>query len=122
MHGAGGRGSGVGEDAGVGGQGLGVREIHGASPTTDPAFKPRDITVTSTISKLMLLTEEEFRVAFKGSPVKRAKWRGLFRNAAAALASRDDAEAIAALEHALNDPEELVRDAAAAALDQICGR
>ena len=61
-------------------------------------------------------------MAFKGSPVKRAKWRGLFRNAAAALASRDDAEAIAALEHALNDPEELVRDAAAAALDQICGR
>jgi epoxyqueuosine reductase len=85
---------GVGEDAGVRedahgvrGQGSGAGEIHGASPTTDPAFKPRDITVTSSISKLMLLTEEEFRVAFKGSPVKRAKWAGLKRNVLAAARS-----------------------------------
>ena len=33
------------------------------------------------------------------------------RNAALALAGRDDAEAIAALEHALNDPEALGREA-----------
>jgi len=38
---------------------------------------------------------------------------------ATALASRDYAEAIAALEHALNDPEKVVSDAAAAALGQI---
>jgi epoxyqueuosine reductase QueG len=29
--------------------------------------------------------EEEFREKFKESPVKRAKWRGLMRNAAAAM-------------------------------------
>ncbi len=34
---------------------------HGASPTTEPAFQPRDITVNSTVQDLLLLTEEEFR-------------------------------------------------------------
>ncbi len=31
-----------------------------------------------------MLTAEQFRVAFKGSPVKRAKYAGLRRNALAA--------------------------------------
>ena len=43
----------------------------------------------------------------------------MLRNAVAALAGRDDAEAIAALEHAMNDPEELVKDAARFALGHI---
>jgi epoxyqueuosine reductase len=34
---------------------------------------------------LISLSEEEFRAAFRGSPVKRAKWRGLVRNACVAL-------------------------------------
>jgi epoxyqueuosine reductase len=34
---------------------------------------------------LISLTEEEFRAMFRGSPVKRAKWRGLVRNACVAI-------------------------------------
>jgi epoxyqueuosine reductase len=34
---------------------------------------------------LISLTEDEFRRVFRGSPVKRAKWRGLLRNACVAL-------------------------------------
>lgn len=34
---------------------------------------------------LVTLSEEEFRRIFRGSPVKRAKWRGLVRNACVAL-------------------------------------
>ena len=34
---------------------------------------------------LISLTEEEFRDVFRGSPVKRAKWRGLVRNACVAI-------------------------------------
>lgn len=87
-----------------------------AVPTEDPAFQPRDITTNSKVTDLLLLTGEEFRANFKGSPVKRAKRRGLLRNATVSLCARDDAEAIVALEHALNDPEPLVRDAAEASL------
>ena len=34
---------------------------------------------------LISLTEEEFRELFRGSPVKRTKWRGLMRNACVAI-------------------------------------
>lgn len=34
---------------------------------------------------LVSLTEEEFRRVFRGSPVKRTKWRGLLRNACVAI-------------------------------------
>ncbi|MCW3098634.1 MAG: putative iron-sulfur cluster binding protein [Chthonomonadaceae bacterium] len=91
-------------------------------PTEEPAFQPRDVTVNSSVTDLLYLTEEEFREKFKGSPVKRAKRRGLLRNAAAALCMRADADAVAALEHALNDPEPLVREAAGRSLDAIRSR
>jgi epoxyqueuosine reductase QueG len=58
-------------------------------PTSEPAFQPRAATTNRTLSELALLTEEEFRRQFKGSPVKRAKWRGLIRNVAAALVTEE---------------------------------
>ena len=38
---------------------------------------------------LAALSEEEFREMFRGSPMKRAKWRGLIRNACVALGNSD---------------------------------
>jgi epoxyqueuosine reductase len=79
------------------------------SPTAEPAFQLRPfLKDLKDVKDLLYLTPEEFSAKFKGSAVKRAKRRGLLRNAAAALAGRDDAEAIAALEHALNDSEDVV--------------
>jgi len=90
-----------------------------SSPTSEPALQPRHITVNNKLTDLLRLTDADFRVKFKGSPVKRAKRRGLLRNAAAALSSRDDEEAIAAHTHALNDPETIVRDQAEWSQKQI---
>jgi hypothetical protein len=95
---------------------------HGATSTAEPAFQPRDITTNTKLTDLLYMTQDEFSAAFKGSAVKRAKRRGLLRNAIAALAERSDAESISALEHALNDPEKLVRDAAKWALGHINDR
>jgi epoxyqueuosine reductase len=88
-------------------------------PTSEPAFQPRDITSHSRTVDLLLLSEEEFRHQFKGSPVKRAKRRGLLRNAAVALSHNQTAVGAAALEKAIHDPEPLVREAVEAALKQI---
>ena len=107
----------LGEGASL--HGLNASQIHGASPTCEPAFQPRAITTNTKLTDLFYLTQEEFSEKFKGSAVKRAKRRGLLRNAIAALADRDDEEATAALMDALNDPEELVRDSAGWALDKI---
>lgn len=88
--------------------------------TSEPAFQPREITSNPRLVDLLLLSEEEFREKFKGSPVKRAKRRGLLRNVAVALAASDDPEAERALEQAAtHDPEPLVREHAAWALQRI---
>src|SRR4029077_1661881 len=54
-----------------------------------PNFQPRRRAEHSLFSPelewLISLKEEEFREVFRGSPVKRAKWRGLLRNAGVAM-------------------------------------
>jgi epoxyqueuosine reductase len=60
-----------------------------APATPLPQFQPRERDGHSLFSPelewLVSLTEEQFRAAFRGSPVKRAKWRGLVRNACVAI-------------------------------------
>jgi epoxyqueuosine reductase len=52
-------------------------------------FQPRQSEEHSLFSPslewLLALSEEEFRTTFRGSPVKRTKWRGLLRNACVAI-------------------------------------
>jgi epoxyqueuosine reductase len=60
-----------------------------APVTPLPNFQPRQREEHSLFSPslewLLTLSEEEFRALFRGSPVKRAKWRGLVRNACIAI-------------------------------------
>ncbi len=70
---------------------------------------------------LLSLTEEQFRERFKGSPIKRAKRRGLLRNVCVALGNSGDRRAIPALIEALHDHEPLVRGHAAWALGRLGG-
>ncbi len=93
-----------------------------ATPTSDPAFKPRESTKSPLLGDLACMKEEEFREQFRGSPVKRAKWRGLLRNVAAALSSSDDPDVEVALKKALGHPEEVVREQAAMALNAMTRR
>lgn len=77
-----------------------------------PGLPPDDV---------LQLTPEEFNRRYKGSPVKRAKRRGLLRNTAVALGNLGKKEAVEALAAALADDETLVRGHAAWALGQIRG-
>ena len=69
--------------------------------------------------ELLAMTPAEFGEAFKGSPMKRAKLRGLKRNAAVVLGNVGLAEDLSVLENALDDPEPLVREHAAWALTRL---
>jgi epoxyqueuosine reductase len=80
---------------------------------------PRHENVAADPRDLIGLSEEAFRERFKGSAVKRAKRRGLVRNAAVALGNRADPGDVPALIRALQDPEPLVRGHAAWALGRI---
>ena len=91
-----------------------------------PAFAARGVLAgkdARTLAReLMTMTQEEFSAAFKGSPMKRAKLRGLKRNAAVVLgnsATADHAEDVEVLARALHDPDPLVRGHAAWALAEV---
>ena len=88
-------------------------------PTTEEDdFKPRQEMNPVDLAGLFDLDDSAFRRRFKGTPLWRAKRRGLLRNAAVVLGNRPEQSALAALIRGLNDPEPLVRGAAAWALGQ----
>jgi epoxyqueuosine reductase len=68
---------------------------------------------------LLAMSPEEFSVAFKGSPMKRAKLRGLKRNAAVVLGNIGNSEDADLLTRALDDADALVREHATWALERI---
>jgi epoxyqueuosine reductase len=69
--------------------------------------------------EILAMDDATFRTRFKGSPMKRAKRRGLARNAAVVLGNIGDAGDVPALIAALDDPEPLVRQHAVWALKRI---
>ena len=64
-------------------------------------------------------TRTTFRERFKRTSLWRTRRAGLLRNAAIVLGNVGDERALPALEQALADEEELVREAAAWAIERI---
>jgi epoxyqueuosine reductase len=85
------------------------------------AFLPQAGFAAPELIPWLRLSEDAFRLRFRGSPMKRAKRRGLLRNVAVALGNLRDPRAIPALETALGDAEPLIRSHAAWALGRIGG-
>ena len=73
------------------------------------------------MSELLALDEAGFRTRFRGTPVLRAKRRGLVRNACVAAGNAGDTALVPALVSLLTDAEPLIRGHAAWALGQIGG-
>jgi epoxyqueuosine reductase len=113
------------------------------SPVTQlTAFQPRRVEAKSENEKekmengttlfvpklewLAALSQEEFSRIFRGSAIKRAKWRGLVRNACVALgnsrAARDSGphtRITALLERLATSPDEIIAEHAQWALDRL---
>jgi epoxyqueuosine reductase len=94
-----------------------------AQDLQEPALAPRATLATQDARVLardiLSMTDEGFRTAFKRSPMKRAKRRGLARNAAVVLGNIGDEHDVHALTAVLDDPEPLVRQHARWALERI---
>ncbi len=89
-----------------------------AAPHGDPAFESRSGSQPELIQELEISTAE-FNRRFKHSPIRRAKRRGYLRNVAVALGNTGTEQDIPALEKALDEPEPLVRQHAAWAIEEI---
>ena len=97
-----------------------------ASENREPAFAARkglDSTdARATARALLTMSVMEFQQQFRGSPMKRAKRRGLARNAAVVLGNVGTSDDVPLLEAALAHDEPLVREHAAWALMRLAGR
>jgi epoxyqueuosine reductase len=94
-----------------------------ASESTEPCFEPRpalrDRDAATLATEILQMDDETFRNQFSGSPMKRAKRRGLARNAAVVLGNTGSHGNASALSHALEDPDPLVREHAEWAVGRI---
>jgi epoxyqueuosine reductase len=87
-----------------------------------PAFEPRPGAEAPDLAELAALDDDAFRRRFRGSPVKRAKRRGLLRNVALALGNGGDAGSRPILERLAGDADPVVREHAAWAQRRLDGR
>jgi len=103
-----------------------------APVTAAPEFRPRKFTesdkslVAPELEWLASLAQEHFRAFFRGSAVKRAKWRGLVRNACVALGNSgitpghdSRARAIKALDQLAASDDSLIAEHARWALNRL---
>lgn len=90
------------------------------SPRADAAaLGTRPELVNPALDWLAAMSEEDFRSAFRGSPVKRAKYSGLRRNVAIAMGNSRDARFIPALERLAGDEDSVVAEHAQWALQKL---
>lgn len=83
-----------------------------ATKTTLPDFQPREGLVNPDLEWLARMSVEEFREAFRGSPIKRAKLKGMRRNVAIAMANSGDARFRPILEQLAADEDAVVAECA----------
>jgi epoxyqueuosine reductase len=84
-----------------------------------PSFEPRAGALAPDLAELAGLDEDAFRARFRGSPVKRAKRRGLLRNVAVALGNSGDASHRPILQRLAEDPDPLVQEHARWAMARL---
>jgi epoxyqueuosine reductase len=80
--------------------------------STAAEFQPRPQLVNPALEWLAELSAEEFREAFRGSPVKRAKRNGIRRNAAIAMGNSGRQEFLPTLEKLTHDEDESIAESA----------
>ena len=91
-----------------------------AKQTSDPNFGRRDLSELDLV-ELLEMSEADFRTRFAGTPLMRAKWLGMQRNACVALGNLKSNAGAPALARALLSAHSLVRQHAAWALGRIGG-
>ncbi len=86
--------------------------------SSEPEFAPREDLARFHVLEVLELSDEAFRQRFRGTPLWRAKRRGLLRNAILIAGTRRIPQARAALARLCEDEEELLRGAARWAMGQ----
>jgi epoxyqueuosine reductase len=93
-----------------------------STPTHERAFYPQDVDrAAPKLVDVLALDRAAFNARFKGTPLLRARRRGLLRNACVSAGNWSSPEALPALKRLLSDDEPLLREHAAWAIGRIEG-
>ena len=90
-----------------------------AQASRETAFSARPSTTGMLLRDYLKLNDVEFRGLFRNSPIKRIKRRGFLRNVCVALGNVGGLADLSALNEAASDPDELVAEHAAWAIERI---
>ena len=90
-----------------------------AKVSRETAFAARNSTTAFSLRDYLALNESEFRNLFVNSPIKRIKRRGFLRNVCVALGNVGTSDDLPALQRVARDPEPVIAEHAAWAIDQI---
>jgi len=90
-----------------------------APATTAEEFQPRPELVNPALDWLAEMGADEFRHAFRGSPVRRAKRAGIRRNAAIAMGNSGDRKFIPLLNKLAADEDNTISESAAWAIQKL---
>ena len=90
-----------------------------AQASRETAFSARPSTTGMLLRDYLKLNDVEFRALFRNSPIKRIKRRGFLRNVCVALGNVGGLADLSALNEAASDPDELVAEHAAWAIERI---
>jgi epoxyqueuosine reductase len=90
-----------------------------APPSRSGEFQPRSELVNPALEWLAGMSQQEFRSVFKDSPIKRAKYSGMRRNAAVAMGNSGDRKFIPQLKTMAQDEDANLAEHARWALEQL---
>jgi len=90
-----------------------------AQVSREAAFFARPSRMGVPLRDYLSLSDDNFRMVFRNSPIKRIKRRGFLRNVCVALGNVGDSSDLVALEGATADPEPLIAEHAKWAIHQI---
>jgi epoxyqueuosine reductase len=90
-----------------------------AAPTSLPEFQPRENLFHPDLRWLAEMDVESYRAAFRGSPLKRAKFAGLKRNVAIAMGNSGNKGFIPLLERMAADPDPVIASHAQWSLEKL---
>jgi epoxyqueuosine reductase len=101
-----------------------VKNGRAPSPLPSPPSQGQRVPVKAgegeiDLIELLQLDQAGFKSRFAGTPILRAKRRGLLRNVCVALGNVGDASALPYLEKAAGDPEQLIAEHARWAIERI---
>ena len=93
-----------------------------AQVSREAAFSARPATMGIPLRDYLSLNDDQFRLLFRNSPIKRIKRRGFLRNVCVALGNVGDSSDLPELERATADSERLIAEHANWAIHQIRSR